>query len=368
MPNIYELLRRNQDGTASYVKDFLDSLELKYEVDSYGNIFYLDNEKVPLLSAHMDTVRKDADICIGAFLTESEDEKIFSGGILGGDDKCGVYMILRALKEGHKVNFIFSRDEEIGCVGIKNLLKPTFSAENKELTDKIKNNCLYCLVLDRRGKGDIICKNNFYGTKEFEEALKKVSDDGNFGYAPATGACSDANTIREFVSTANLSVGYYAPHSKNEYIVKKDLENAYNYMVAIIQNLKEAFEPYKYEYTGYSGYAGGYYGGYYGYSGRYGAYTSEASKHYKGKSKGNTYYNRYYDYDDYDYSDYSYDQWKNYDASKSKCSCAFCGESDDTEKLVGFVMPDGEEFKICAFCLEEIEDEVKRVKPLLSKI
>ena len=98
MVNIYELLRRDQDGTASYVKNFLDSLKVKYEVDDYGNIYYLDHENAPLLSAHMDTVRKEADFCIGAFLNENDDERIFSGGILGGDDKCGVYMILRALE------------------------------------------------------------------------------------------------------------------------------------------------------------------------------------------------------------------------------------------------------------------------------
>ena len=167
MPNIYEILRRDQNGTSDYVKEFLTSIEVAFETDSYGNIYYLDHENAPLLSAHMDTVRKDDDFCIGAFLTEDEDERIFSGGILGGDDKCGVYIILKALKEGKKVNFIFSRDEEIGCLGIKALLKPNW-VENKELADKIRNNCLWCLVLDRRGNSDIICTKNSYGTLDFE--------------------------------------------------------------------------------------------------------------------------------------------------------------------------------------------------------
>ena len=156
MIDIYELLRRNQDGTSEYVRATLDELGVAYNTDTYGNIYYLDNENAPLLSAHMDTVRKNEDICIGAFLNESEDDKILSGGILGGDDKCGVYIILKVLETGRKVNFIFSRDEEVGCLGIKALVKPNY-VENKEITDKIRS-CLWCLVLDRKFNSDIICK------------------------------------------------------------------------------------------------------------------------------------------------------------------------------------------------------------------
>ena len=59
MIDIYELLRRDQDGTSDYVKDVLTTLNIAYNTDSYGNIYYLDEENVPLLSAHMDTVRKE---------------------------------------------------------------------------------------------------------------------------------------------------------------------------------------------------------------------------------------------------------------------------------------------------------------------
>ncbi len=95
MVNIYEILRRNQDGTSDYVQECLKSLNIPFTVDSYGNIYNLDNENAPLLSAHMDTVRKDADKVIGTFLQEDDDEeKIFTGGIRGGGDRCGVYIML----------------------------------------------------------------------------------------------------------------------------------------------------------------------------------------------------------------------------------------------------------------------------------
>ena len=340
MVDIYELLRRDQDGTSKYVKDFLESINVKYNVDDYGNIYYLDNENAPLLSAHMDTVRKEADFCIGAFLAESDSDNILSGGILGGDDKCGVYIILRALEEKRKVNFIFSRDEEIGCLGIKALLKPKY-VENKELTDKIRKNCLYCLVLDRRGNSDIICQENYYGTKEFEKKLQEISDAGGFGYKPAKGFCSDANTIKEFVSTANLSVGYFNPHSQSEYIVKSDLQKAYDYTIVIIDSITDKFEPLTYSYSYNSGKNNSYSDGY-----------------------NNSRYD--YDYDDYDYYGYYgyYNRrysYQNYDKNK-KPKCKFCEFEDTTEKLYDFILPDGKEVKICSYCIEDLEKELKRVR------
>lgn len=332
MVDIYELLRRDQDGTSEYVKEFLNSIKVGYEADDYGNIFYLDHKNAPLLSAHMDTVRKDADFCIGAFLAESESDKIFSGGILGGDDKCGVYIILKALEAGKKVNFIFSRDEEIGCVGIKKLLKPNY-VELKENTERIKNNCLYCLVLDRRGNADIICNENYYGTKSFEDALKKISDDGGFGYKPERGLCSDANTIRDYISTANLSVGYYSPHSQNEYIIKADLEKAYNYTISIIDNLKDKFPARSYSYS-YSG------GG--------------------GSSK---YRYDYYDYDDYDgyYGSYYSEHYYNRNKKDKKDECAYCRFDDNTEKLYELRFPDGTSKKLCYYCLKDLKDEIDKL-------
>lgn len=338
MIDIYELLRRDQDGTSEYVREKLDEMKIPYEVDDYGNIFYLENKERPLLSAHMDTVRKEADFCIGAFLNESDDDKIFSGGILGGDDKCGVYIILKVLEAGRVVNFIFSRDEEIGCLGIKALLKPNYQ-ENKEKADKVRD-CLWCLVLDRRNNSDIICFQNGYGSIEFEKALEKVSKDGNFGYVGARGLCSDADTIEEFISTANISVGYYSPHSAKEYISKKDLEKALNYTIAVIDNIKEKFAPSEtktFSYS-YNGYHGGYYNAY-------------------------DYYDTYYSgYDFPGYDDDDWDGWNDWETKAGVHKCSFCHTHAPSEQLIDITMPDGRVKSICSFCLQDLEDEIKRVR------
>lgn len=350
MIDIYELLRRDQDGTSSYVSEKLEEMGVLYNMDSYGNIYNLDNENCPLLSAHMDTVRKSEDFCIGAFLTESDDDKIFSGGILGGDDKCGVYIILKVLEAGRKVNFIFSRDEEIGCLGIKALLKPEFT-ENETLTNKVRN-CLWCLVLDRRGDSDIICDRNSYGTKEFEEALEKISEAGNFGYKANLGLCSDANTIRDFISTANISVGYWHPHSQKEYVSKKDLEKALNYTLAIIDGLKDKFEAAEYKNW---------------YSGNYGTYGYTSSGFKKYSNSDYPGYDDYYDYYD-DWGDYSWrgGSWQNKSALSEDCKCWFCKTAPLDNKLYDFTMPDFSSRKICNYCLVDLEDEINSVKLLNS--
>ena len=360
MIDIYELLRRNQNGTSDYVRAKLEELNIIYNIDEYGNIFCLDNENSPLLSAHMDTVRKEEDFCIGAFLTVSEDDKIFSGGILGGDDKCGVYIILKVLESGRKINFIFSRDEEIGCKGIKALVKTSSYAEKKDITDKIKN-CLWCLVLDRRSNSDIICEKNNYGTKKFEEALEKISDEGSFGYKSTTGLCSDADTIRDYISTANISVGYYSPHSQKEYILKSDLEKAYNYTLAVIDNLKEKFEPAEYrpKYSYYNNnryYYDDYYSHYY-YNGYY-----DNNKSSKDDYPG-------YDDDEFDYTGFTWEDWKNLDEPNSNkpgeiCKCSFCNTSPIDGTLYTLMLPDATERKICEYCLEDLEDEIDKIRLL----
>ena len=43
MISIYELLRRDQDGTSEYVRTILRELNINFEEDAYGNIFSFEN-------------------------------------------------------------------------------------------------------------------------------------------------------------------------------------------------------------------------------------------------------------------------------------------------------------------------------------
>lgn len=220
---------RNDVKVINFITDFLKKNEIPFIKDENGNIFSLNNYNMPILSAHMDSVGDSDCGFLNDFINifDYRGDRIIKGmGNIGGDDKCGIFIILMELLKNKSLNFIFSIDEEIGCVGIKQVIPANDISEFP-----------YALVLDRRGSGDIICANNNYGTKEFEEALHEIGKD--FNYSPATGACSDANTIRDYISCANLSVAYHNPHSKNEFVSLTQLHNTIMYVDAIIENLKD---------------------------------------------------------------------------------------------------------------------------------
>lgn len=235
-----------EEEIGEYIIKKLTEMGVSFTKDKSGNIYNLDYPNKPLLNAHMDTVQKHEDVELARFIRimdyefindkkEKKNIKILRGcGVLGGDDKCGVYIILEILSKYKEVNFIFSVGEEIGCTGITALMAVE---ENKKKMEKM----LYGLTLDRRYAGNIICKNNSYGTQEFQDAIQEALKD--FGYKPETGSCSDANHIKEVMSCCNLSVGYYEPHSTSEYVILRDLLNTLNGVEKIITTMTARFDP-----------------------------------------------------------------------------------------------------------------------------
>lgn len=277
-----------EDLTQEYIKSFLDECKIDYEEDRMGNIYHIEGTK-PLLVAHMDTVQDDEDVLLANFIKIRGN--ILSGyGVIGGDDKNGIYIILHLLNEGYDINFAFVVEEEIGGHGSFYLA----STMENEISQ-----CLYGIILDRRGAGDIICYQNTYGTKIFEERLEEVGKD--FGYSPNRGTFSDADQLNEIISCANLSVGYHNPHQKVEFIHLGQLENALNYTRSIIENVKEHY------------------------------IAPFIPKHSKTKTKKNNTRNSFYDnYDFYDDDFYSYFDGldDNVGTGPKKDMCVFCGDKN----------------------------------------
>lgn len=161
-----------------------------------------------LLVAHLDTVHKELP---ENFVYDSETLTISSPQGIGGDDRCGVYMIFEIIKK-HKCSVLFCEDEEIGMVGAEKFVK-----------SKASNNLdfNYIIELDRKGNNDAVfydCDNS-----EFEEFITKEF------FKTAYGSFSDISTIAPALGCAavNLSCGYYNAHTKNEYV-------SYPEMIAVI--------------------------------------------------------------------------------------------------------------------------------------
>lgn len=332
-PNIYDLVRcETQDKTRDYVKKVLDFNGIEYFEDKAGNVYNLTNKDVPLLSAHMDTVMREEDMKLAVKLVEDNTGIIATGGICGGDDKCGVYIVLKVLVEKkYSVNFIFSTDEEIGCVGIRDFIK------NEDNVKDLKENCLYCLVLDRKGNTDIICNYNYYGTKEFEDTLKEVSKKNNFRYTPVGGVYSDADYISEFMSTANLSVGYYNPHSSKEYIDINDMNMAKYYVDAILEEVTERFEPEDKIYSYYDTYYGSY------------DYSERSYPYYNGTKTFKSSPNGGY------YSKYIEELY-----GKDYVECQSCGEINHKSETAMITSWYGLELNLCLGCAFDVVDALDK--------
>ena len=115
-----------EEEIARHLVGRLEALGLTVVRDDYGNIIASDGGEDPLiLSAHMDTVEPGRGV-----VPSVDGERIVSDGttILGGDCKAGVAAILEALESINEDNVArrsievaFTREEEIGLVGARNL-------------------------------------------------------------------------------------------------------------------------------------------------------------------------------------------------------------------------------------------------------
>ena len=175
------------------------------EVVSEDGYLYSKGEVPVLLCAHLDTVHKKLPLII-----DNKDGRLSSPQGIGGDDRCGVYMILNIIKEV-KCSVLFCEDEEIGCIGA-----------GKFLLSKTKDdvNVNYIIEFDRRNKNDAV----FYqgDNKEFEKMIAA-------GYfKKAFGTCSDISKLAPAlgISAVNLSCGYYDEHLFKESVVFSEMETS----------------------------------------------------------------------------------------------------------------------------------------------
>lgn len=209
------------------IQKYLKKNNIKFK--TLDNQIYNIIKDTPILVAHLDQIGEkqvtkitiDGDIVTGDFN-------------IGADDKNGVWIILKLLKDKtlkDKFSFLFTTEEECLSIGAKKLVTvyPNFFDKNK-----------YALILDRRGKGDIIGYDNYYCSEKFEDDVASIGK--QFGYEPTPGAVSDCDVFNEYINCVNLSVGYYLSHTDKEFTRFSELKNALNFTKAIINNLTDYYK------------------------------------------------------------------------------------------------------------------------------
>ena len=192
------------------------------------------------LVAHLDTVHKQDPT---KFYLDTTTNSLFSPTGIGGDDRCGVYIILELLKRGFRPSILFCCDEEIGALGASAFVKIHTTISNIN----------WFLEFDRRGKTDVVCysDDNPELTKVFEQ----------FGFKKSYGSFSDISKLAPAygLSAVNVSSGYYKPHTKDEYINMDDLDWIIDRATEVLSSeyvnnkyeYKEKVYTYKYDYGYY---------------------------------------------------------------------------------------------------------------------
>ena len=252
MKTFKKICRKNQLELKAWLYKLL---KMKYrKVVCEDGFLYAKGDVPILLTAHMDTVHKET--CKQIVVEKKDGKTIFSSpqGI-GGDDRCGIWMIWMILcKTKYRPYILFCEDEEIGGVGSKKFTKTKYVDD----LGKLK----YMIELDRAHDKDAV----YYdcGNEDFMDYIKETT-----GYTEAYGSFSDISHLSPAsdVASVNLSCGYYNAHTLNEYVVYEEMFATYKVVKTLLSKAKECKEYDYQEYT-YSRYGNNDYSlwDYYGYN------------------------------------------------------------------------------------------------------
>ena len=167
-----------------------------------------------LLTAHMDTVHKKL---VTDYYEDIQTDKngkvthtISSPQGIGGDDRCGIYAILKVIESGYLPYVLFCEDEEIGGIGSSKFCKTKYITE--------LSNMKFLIELDRANSNDLV----FYSNAN-QDWINWVEDETN--WIKSWGTFSDISHLSPAceVSSVNLSCGYYKAHTVYEYVIMEEL-------------------------------------------------------------------------------------------------------------------------------------------------
>ena len=205
--------------------------------DGKGNLYITKGKATtyPCLCAHLDQVQKvhalDFEVCRSGDILFGYSKTLKSYQGLGADDKNGLWVCLKCLEKYDAIKVVFFVDEERGCVGSQKAVMSFF------------DDCRFVLQIDRKNGGDFINKIGGWTplcSKEFIEAVQPEK----FGYKEESGLMTDVECLKENelkVSAANISCGYYNPHTDTEFTLWSELQNCKAFVEHIIETCQDVY-------------------------------------------------------------------------------------------------------------------------------
>lgn len=186
---------------------------------SYGVPNYMVSEKIAY---------KEPKFVVSEYSNELHGDE---SRVLGGDDKCGIFVALEiARKTDMPMKILFTVSEEVGCVGVDHIEK-----HNAQFFDDVK----YSITIDRKDVDHLLwsqcgtrsCSNEFASKVAFEGIKSgipiKIMD----------GSVSDTIVIRNYTEAVNISAGYFNAHCEDEYIDLVGLKKIIAWVKNIVTNV-----------------------------------------------------------------------------------------------------------------------------------
>lgn len=220
MKKFTDICRMTQKEVKAYMVEYLTSRD--YTVESHDGFLYAKGDVPVLLVAHMDTVHTQLPTKI-----INIDGKISSPQGIGGDDRCGIFIIMNIVKN-LRCSVVLCEDEEVGGVGATKFAKSPF-------INQLDVN--YMIEFDRANANDAV----FYSCDN-EEFTNFVTD--FTGFQVAHGSFSDISVLAPAskIAAVNLSCGYYKAHATDEYVVYDEMMNTIEVAQTLIEVECDKFE------------------------------------------------------------------------------------------------------------------------------
>lgn len=222
-----------EERMVTYVMLFCKKNNVKYEFDSYGNIYLTkgelsDGEFYPCVTSHLDTVQSkhepyilsSVNLELKTSLEKNGTHKVYCDDIgIGADDKGGILICLSLFLKKEKLKACFFLQEEIGCLGSQHLEKEWFKDVG------------YVIGYDspERNRAAWSCSQTKLFSYDFYlKHLKPVCDKFDmtrFESEPFT----DVKQIREQTGIVCMNFGnggYLAHNQTSEYVIIEDMDTA----------------------------------------------------------------------------------------------------------------------------------------------
>lgn len=204
MNELLNILRMSDRELGGYLRVELRKFYKRVYSDN-DNYLYVKGTAPMCLVAHIDTVCNKVDLPVILKVNHNLIEN--TKGILGADDRAGVYGILEIVRELHAngnplPSVLFTNYEESGGRGVKAFIA----------TGKFDPRGIDLLVeLDRRGCNEYV----FYSTTLPVQVKNYVE---SFGFREERGSYSDISDLTDTyeIPSVNLSIGYYNQHTMRE--------------------------------------------------------------------------------------------------------------------------------------------------------